>query len=95
MLAALSAASGATKHDAEGPVVVLLHPGRSRIGQASVERVFAQFDCIGSAAYATVEEAEAQHARDVGFLLDIRAPFTDPTGARRDRGVVFAHGVRR
>jgi hypothetical protein len=94
MLAALGAVTAGATRETAGPVLVMLHPGRSPIGQASVERVFDQFECERAGAYTSLEEAEARHASDVGFLLDIRAPFTDPAGARRERGVVFARSIR-
>jgi hypothetical protein len=95
VLAALGAASGGGAVHESGPVSVLLHPGRSALTQVSVDRVFDQFDCSDRAVYGSIEEAETRHAGDVGFLLQIDCPFIDQSGARRDRGVVFARSVRR
>lgn len=95
LLAALGAQEANAVREGTGPVAVLLHPGRSPLAQVSVDRVFDQFECVAGGVYATLEEAERRHSGDVGFLLDIPCPFTDPAGARRERGVVFAHSVRR
>lgn len=95
VLAALGTARGGGATQDDGPVSVFLHPGRSTLAHATVERVFDQFDCADRAVYGSLEEAETRHVGDVGFLLQIDCPFTDPSGAKRDRGVVFARSVRR
>jgi hypothetical protein len=60
----------------------------------SIERLFDQFDCRPRDVFASLAEAEAAHAEDVGFLLEVRRPFTDDAGRRRDHGVLFARSVR-
>ena len=75
-------------------VGIFLHPGRSLLTTVSLERLFDQFDCRARDVYASLDEAEAAHGEDVGFLLEVRRTFTDNAGRRRDRGVLFATGVR-
>ena len=79
---------------AAAAVSVFLHPGRTPVGAVGVERVFDQFECIPSAVHATLAEAEACHEGEVGFLLEVARPFTDPRGGRHARGVLFARSVR-
>jgi hypothetical protein len=89
-----AAAAAAQPNGATAPAEVFLHPGRTRVGRIGVERVFDQFECAPAKVHATLDEAEACHEGEVGFLLEVGRPFTDPTGARHPRGVLFARSVR-
>lgn len=89
-----SAAAAQQPGGAAAPVTVFLHPGRAPVGRVGVERVFDQFACVLPRVYATIEEAEACHAADVGFLLEVTRPFVDPRGDRHAGGVLFATSVR-
>ena len=92
---ALLAVIGATPNHGGGEDVgIFLHPGRALLTTVSLERLFDQFDCRARDVYASLDEAEAAHAEDVGFLLEVRRTFTDNAGRRRDHGVLFAPGVR-
>jgi hypothetical protein len=92
---ALLAAIGATPHVGRGEDVgIFLHPGRALLTHVSLERLFDQFDCRARDVYASLDEAEAAHRDDVGFLLEVPRAFTDDSGRRRDRGVWFATTVR-
>ena len=79
---------------ATAAVAVFLHPGRAPVGRVGIERVFDQFECAPAKVHATLDEAEACHEADVGFLLEVTRPFTDPHGQRHSRGVLFARSVR-
>jgi len=91
LLAVIGASSPNDIHD---DVAVFLHPGRALLATVSLERLFDQFDCRARDVFATLAEAEAALPEDVGFLLEVRRPFTDNGGRRRDRGVMFARSVR-
>jgi len=93
LLEYLSAAAAAPSIDGAG-VSVFLHPGRTPVGAVAVERMFDQFECAAPEVHATLEEAEARHEGEVGFLLDVNRPFADPRGQRHPRGVLFARSVR-
>jgi hypothetical protein len=92
LLEYLGAAAAQTANG--GPVSVFLHPGRAPVGTVGLERVFDQFECAAPDVHATLAEAEARHDSEVGFLLEVTRPFTDPRGARHPRGVLFARSVR-
>jgi hypothetical protein len=89
-----AAASAAQPNGASAPVSIFLHPGRTPVGRVGVERIFDQFECAPVRVHPTLEEAEANHEGDVGFLLEVARPFTDPMGTRHPRGVIFARSVR-
>jgi hypothetical protein len=89
-----AAAAMAPAGAAVAPVSVFLHPGRAPVGSVGVERVFDQFDCAPAKVHATLADAEACHESEVGFLLEVGLPFTDPRGQRHPRGVLFARNVR-
>ncbi len=92
---ALLAVIGATPNSGRGEdVAIFMHPGRALLATVSLDRLFDQFDCRARDVYATLDEAEVAHVGDVGFLLEVRRTFTDNAGCRRDRGVLFASGVR-
>jgi hypothetical protein len=91
LLAVIGASSPADHHDDVG---VFLHPGRSLLATVSLERLFDQFDCRGRDVYSSLAEAEAALPENVGFLLEVRRPFTDNGGRRREHGVLFARSVR-
>jgi hypothetical protein len=91
-LLAVIGATPATDHADD--VGIFLHPGRSLLSTVSLERLFEQFDCRARDVYASLADAETAHGDEVGFLLDVRRAFTDPSGRRRDTGVLFASGVR-
>ena len=92
LLEYLGAAAAQTANG--GAVSVFLHPGRAPVGTVGLERVFDQFECAAPDVHATLAEAEARHDSEVGFLLEVTRPFTDPRGARHPRGVLFARSVR-
>lgn len=95
LLEYLGATAGASAtNGAVGAVSVFMHPGRAPVGTVGIERVFDQFECGSTDVYASLGEAEARHAGDVGFLLEIARPFTDSRGRRHPHGVVFARSVR-
>ncbi len=92
---ALLAVIGATPAtDLADDVGIFLHPGRSLLSTVSLERLFEQFDCSARDVYASLADAETAHGGEVGFLLEVRRAFIDPSGRRRDTGVLFASGVR-
>jgi len=64
------------------------------VGKVGVERVFDQFACATGKVHASLDDAEACHEGEVGFLLEVGRPFTDPSGGRHPRGVLFARSVR-
>jgi hypothetical protein len=95
LLEYLGAASAAPQpNGAAAAVAIFLHPGRAPVGRVGIERVFDQFDCLHPKVHATLDEAEACHEGDVGFLLEVTRPFTDPHGDRHPCGVLFARSVR-
>jgi hypothetical protein len=89
-----AAAAAPAANGAVAGVSVFLHPGRAPVGTVAVERVFDQFECASPEVHATLDEAEVRHEGEVGFLLEVSRPFTDPRGARHSRGVLFARSVR-
>jgi len=95
LFALLGAAAESSQASAGGaPVGVFLHPGRAPVGSVSLDRVFDQFECASPQVYASIDAAELCHDGQVGFLLEVNRPFTDPRGARHERGVLFARSVR-
>ena len=91
LLAVIGASSPAELCEDVG---VFLHPGRALLASVSLERLFDQFDCRTRDVFATLADAESAFPYDVGFLLEVRRPFTDNGGRRRDHGVLFARSVR-
>jgi hypothetical protein len=91
LLAVIGASSPVEYNEDVG---VFLHPGRALLATVSLERFFDQFDCRSRDVFPTLAEAEAAFPDDVGFLLEVRRPFTDNGGRRRDHGVLFARSVR-
>src|SRR5262245_38382422 len=74
LLAVIGASSPTVSCDDVG---VFLHPGRALLATVSLERFFDQFDCRSRDVFATLADAEAAFPHDVGFLLEVRRPFTD------------------
>ena len=89
-----AAAASPTTNGAAAAVSVFMHPGRAPVGTVGIERIFDQFECGSPDVYASIAEAEFRHAGDVGFLLEVTRPFTDPHGRRHPCGVLFARSVR-
>jgi len=73
---------------------MFLHPGRLSLGEASFDRLGAQFELECPDVFASLDEAEAACADRAGFLFELEGGFTDAEGSVRTGGVVFCRRLR-